>query len=617
MELTLNVILPLKCIDERTPLIVLMDIARRSNIKIEEERVNDPEYIRRVVRTIREGCEYKIPINDSNFNRRLARYLGIVDEIWTDEQLMRTYQHYLSILPQIYDPNVLIPPHLIGETPTLNQPYILNVTFLYAICLNRGIDIPFGVSKEMLTFIVKMCSIGSDSLPRCLDILQRFIFNSDPHSIFSLMSHLPPSSIRPPNQDPEKLYPSIMELSDLAKKSRFKNNGCKSITPQDSHEAIYLAAINYGFNLFLATDPLFEYCHLHMYFEKNNPSFVIEDHHILDVYTATKFEYHSQDPKIAELVRCNPRLITLNYFDPRFPEDIYPRSIFRQLVIETGYAHSTSGKYEHLQETYNLNTFYYGPYNRVSNKVTQILMYDVDMLNASHDVLVYGSRGDDNMTLLTFEELVMMFRFNQSFKNQINGDNFTPENIEQLLAICNLHKPKGYEDLIALIDLIKGKEELINTSFGWLSTQYNSKDAIDQCLTELLHIGMYMRGWDGGGEYAVEVSQLSDNVQITMIVTEQIARFDRSIMELGEIGNKIMDLPLFEYKNREFVRITSSDEGLSLRERHELIKRGDTDVNVNSCIRLSGSRYVIAAYRYRQLLGLSLPFDIDRYHPMS
>lgn len=599
---------PLENIDERTPKVVLHDILHRSRYRIGDD-VNSTEYIRQMVRTIRSILPFTFSKDTRNVVKILKTFFG-VEEDWDYDQLMKLYVYWEDLKNTIRSKNLIAFQE--GNRPTLNNPYILNPTFTYAFCYYHGISVPFDISYDSMKLIVRLYIIGPHSVPRSLDIIQRYIANANVEDILSLVSHIPSKHLVYPNI--EVIDPPTHE--DLMKISKSRIGAI----PKNSHEAIYLGGTLYGFNLFLCNDPMFEYCNLSNYFHKHYPHFDIHTLNSLDLYEDMMITYISYDENIKRLLSINPKLVTLNVYEPRFPLEIYPRCIFNRLIRDSGYHRDNQkNEYEYIQEMYYSNSFYHGRYDNIKNDRTPIHFsefIDIDI----NDLITFGSQSDMSMIMLSSEEIYYMFETYKTFSNKFvsSGDDLTQDNIQQLISICEIHKPFKFREILNLIEFIKRRNELLATSFVWIHEQMNDteiRDKIDKALKGLIDLGMYMRGWNGGSEYPLQASQITDP-SVFIHTSEALGRFDHMIEELGEIGTKIMELPLYSY-NGEFEKVDNDEEGLTLRDRFRIVRQGEDTNNTFSCIRLSGSRYVTSGYKYRTLLNLDPLFDLKLYAPMS
>lgn len=73
---------------------------------------------------------------------------------------------------------------------------------------------------------------------------------------------------------------------------------------------------------------------------------------------------------------------------------------------------------------------------------------------------------------------------------------------------------------------------------------------------------------------------------------------------------KNLPLIIYNYLNNRFTQSNSSDEGLTIYDRINIVKEGE-DGSIQSCIRMTSNKFVSSAYYYMRLLSLYVPFHIS------
>ncbi len=73
-------------------------------------------------------------------------------------------------------------------------------------------------------------------------------------------------------------------------------------------------------------------------------------------------------------------------------------------------------------------------------------------------------------------------------------------------------------------------------------------------------------------------------------------------------------LPLVKFKMRgdelAFEPSTNENQGITIIDRVNITKAGETTENQYSCIRMSSNLFLSSGYYYSQICSLSVPFDI-------
>jgi hypothetical protein len=171
-----------------------------------------------------------------------------------------------------------------------------------------------------------------------------------------------------------------------------------------------------------------------------------------------------------------------------------------------------------------------------------------------------------------------------------------------------------------LLESINGVEMLTRAkdeptrqlAFSYRNADVGTKYAMKNALTQLLHVGMYMRGWMGSGDFPVirSVVPIEKEPEVAINVTKSMAEYDSICRSLGKLGSLINDLPLVLYRDGQYHMSNCSREGYTIMDRINIVRQGDRTGNVASCIRLSSNWLCSSAHKYMMAIGLPAPFDI-------
>jgi hypothetical protein len=383
------------------------------------------------------------------------------------------------------------------------------------------------------------------------------------------------------------------------------------VQPQNYPDAIVLAALNFSTDISSARDPIREYAVLY-----HDPS-----------------NYIPEDPDLQALVRCNPHIISMDEnFNPLLPPDLYDENILDRMARTEGYTdddfHDDSA-YTLLQTAYMSFTFYHGRQPGIINTRTPFLFEDLDDLDNDLVVCFGVQGGQGTMTAFRYTELGNLFKEHRNFVNPIvEDDTFPPIAITKLKNMCKVIRTRDTEDIIEERNMVY--EAIVNTELFTDETQAKARqlfEAYEQAepdlqgeivdaITKLFHLSMYMRGWLGEGEYPILRAPVDNQAIVDLSVTGALHQFEAACKDLGEVGGFIIDLPLLKYKAGEFHPITS-EGSRTIAERIEVVKTGDDSDNYDSCIRLSSNLLAISSYRYMDILGIPVPFQVERLRDIS
>lgn len=591
-------------ISERTPLIVIQEIASAHRIHWIPERCNDSNYIRGIIRTIYTATVYRVvrPFTDSN-RSLLLRYFGTSSENWTLQELESVCDYWESLINELNSQNteLTISIEHIGPV-TKSCPRSLNACFLYRMCKRKGLEPSFNVTLEQLACMVALAS--SDRINNAVELINSVILRGNANEILPLIglipnsylgSRVPPKSFIPAEEIEVVTHQSLLELTN----QRFLVN--KDIrryhNPKDNREAIALASCNYGINLFYASNPLKEYNVIRL---------------------AELPNYQPSDPAMRQIYEKNFNLIYTRIFEPRIPIDFYSKGLLVAVESE-GYFRDNlrDSAYELLQVAYVSETFHMGWFPNIRNTETPFNFEEIDDLNPE-DLVCFGCRAD-TLVALDVGEITALLRRNRNFRNEIPGFSgfFSDISIRKLRIICqNLGTVKSTECLMeidAIESLISTASETLDSFVkAYATISPEEQNCVQIVLNNLLELSMYMRGWDGISPetYPIVKAPVANQNVVDLRVTEAIYKFETSL-ESCVLASHIKALPLIKYEHNRFTVSYDTENGRTLGERITIMKRGETANNINSCIRLSSNWFAASSYRYYQVIKLPVPFEIE------
>lgn len=337
--------------------------------------------------------------------------------------------------------------------------------------------------------------------------------------------------------------PSKEKLESSFRKLSDKKFLLSNIYPTKHEMAIGLASINFGLDISKSTDPLFEY----------------------------------------ENIRSNPKSRTLylnlrKQFSSDLPESCYSEEILDYHLSTFGIEIKTN-KYKKLVELFEKGTFQ--PFDLSFNSTTTVTFE-----NASNDptVVVYGCRDEYFVTTLAEMNLVFECGGNFTFEPIV----FDEPNLNRLVY-CN----PAYRELVDRIQLHHEQEEKQITFMG---TKYKS------LLIKLLHLGMYMRGWDGLGPFPELVSITSEETfnKISINITELVHQ-----IKSDERYDEFKKLSAYTYNVDRYVEKSYIGIVIQNVERRE------------GCIRLASNVLCFTANRYLVLTGCGSYFDPNKLRHIS
>jgi len=465
------------------------------------------------------------------------------------------------------------------QTPA--SPRRLNGCVLYGICREAGIKVTSTMTLADMTWCVRMLRGGVASIRSYLnDQLNQ------PRRLSSLINAglaLMVDPTDPPEPNPEML----VTFEDLQQTARRPGHLTIPTTPA---EAIVLGALRHDSDLSAATNPLVAYRLL---------------------------------PSRRDLF---PRLDQV--FNHRLPMELYTPSALRRLLEQEGLTSVGMGSWDEIpglqtpEATYEMllilrwsNTFHPGKQPRIGRQ-TAVYFLDLDDLSPD-EVVSYGVR-EEPMRCYTYDELATTFNTYLTFTDPASttGEAFTETSIRKLFYLAN-QDPEA-EDRRRLIDAILRTRDFLDATasdqrdFIRNYTTYpdHRQASIIECLMRLHRLAMFMRGWDGLSSLPIRVARVDDQLHVDLLVTQAMADFFTAC-EVSPDGTTILDLPLVRYHGGRFQRSVSVSDGLTIRQRLEIVQDGVDSDSIESCIRLSSNWLAATSYWYLDCLGRTPNYNIS------
>ena len=67
----------------------------------------------------------------------------------------------------------------------------------------------------------------------------------------------------------------------------------------------------------------------------------------------------------------------------------------------------------------------------------------------------------------------------------------------------------------------------------------------------------------------------------------------------------------YHKESNKFITSNDPDEGLTIKDRINIVRGGEEGNTMNSCIRMSSNKFCSSAYYYMVLIGFRMPFSIS------
>jgi hypothetical protein len=605
-------------ISNNTPICVLTEIADAHGIRYNEKDKENPHFAYCLVEHIYK--ESAIKLNKLSILEKLQWVARFVNKyhIWPEDKLTDAY-NFLTEFMNNEDPLQKIPIDFEGGLQTPESTRSLNACVLYKICMFHRLDVNPNTTVANMTYAVKLLREPGDSLLRRTQFfINKNARRTDLIKILMSTTHQiqdPTPEIKD-NEDHD-IVPVTGTTYEALQKLYSPLNDIKtlqfSIEPSTHDGSIALAAINYLIDISKANNPVVEYKNLKI---------------------SGRSDYTPIDCWMKYWYKINPIIFDLSvHFNPLFPEDFYESNRLMMLVSNEGYNNdiiTVSSAYELMQVAYVSKTFYVGPCPNMKSKETSISLDNLDDIPYG-ELLCYGQYSD-TLQPISIQELIDLFSNNQNFTDPFSDDSIfssvaltklknilTNVPINQVSNKISSETLQLRSQLLELINSIEFFSKIHDSDTKVLINTYRQSDnynkrLIIKALTEVLYISMFMRGWMGEDyEYPLQNAPitLEQEPQIALNVTNGILEYETAIKNLGmHVGPIVDNLPLVRYRCGEYQQSTTKTDGITIKERIQIVKEGDSSDTIKSCIRLSSNWLASSAHKYLTAIGQPSPFDI-------
>jgi hypothetical protein len=320
--------------------------------------------------------------------------------------------------------------------------------------------------------------------------------------------------------------------------------------PLNNEEAIILGACNYSINLCYEENPLRSY----LLFKDEGDYLSLEER-----------------------------------YEPSLPTWVYNRKYMDNFFIREGFDTKDKSSIDlYLLEN---SFFFIRPLDakKLENKQSPFYNYNLDECSCP---LGYGTP-QGKWQFLDKTELIDFFTIGLELNNPfIPKEKLNPRVIRKLQIMDS-----DIKNIIDLINIGQEKREKGIKSF----TSQDKKESAEQ-LTLLLHVGFYMRGWNGDDtNLPLANTEVKDQNIVDENVNNSLSLFN------NRVSSYIKDLPLLIY-DKGYQFSNCKNKGLTIKDRINIVINDKS--NVNACIRITSNWFVSTAYYYLSLIGFKPTFDI-------
>ena len=582
--------------DLNTPTIIIEEVADWLGLRFDRKLLNQPVYRARVLISIdkahREDVDSTKFVPSQNLSK-LAKFLNPDENLnWTKTKLLQGWTYIKKFLSGDISTNTF------GYPIPDNPCKISSVILYHRISQLEKIEFNHNTSLEQLAECYESIRLEEDQLrTRIHFLLNRVTSRFD---LLKILCHLDSVS---------KVDLAYSSSSDWNKHIPLLDPVVGAmITPTTREEAIKVSLKYYHRDISQSIDPLREFMH----FKMRLPPF---------------------DPHMQLVERLNKNAYNIHHtFNPNIPEEYYEKGRLFSMG-QTFDLEPSDSIFQELVSLSLIDNFYLGVQPGVTQFSSSIYFEDLTQFDEVPPLVCYGS-ASTSFKIYLFSELINMFNANIRFTNP-DGGSF--QEIPRLKKLVELSNPKSrrrrgirripgsptkvivgtydklWDQLLETIDRVSSFQQENQKFCLELLHFYNSSDNfikndIKSTLDSIMIMAMHMRGWKDETEpWPVSVVPMSDhNITFSYVlpfIDMVIAKFQT------EGGEYIGNLPLLYFENDEFFPSTSTEKGLTIKDRINIVNEGEDTNNINSCIRTSSNWFIFTAHRYLSVIGFKPYFS--------
>ena len=525
-------------LDEYVPIVVLLEMANSHGIAASYSQLRRKSKRLKLIKYLNSVK----PINSKDCSV-LARFINHEVD-WNKQALHRSYS-FMSKFMNTQNTEITFKYSEIMSLEAGSQipkrPRRLNACMLYRLCRDRSLNPRLEITTEGMKLLIELSNYSTGALRKVVDPKLRFPGDYSRHQMMRIIENLTETRLK------NRLRFTRSDLETVDK---------NAIIPRNRIEAVYLS-FNLGVDVTDTDSPIQEY-------------YILRDN--VDRYLRGK----------SSKCRC-PELESMNVkvrYNPLIPFDWYSYESVQNFIKLTGYDyHLVPNPEEIVQLGYLTENFYKGLAPKITNVETPVTLEEVSTL-AWSESLSYGIVGNP-MVAITIMELQDMFRANGNFSRP-DGGYYSEAAVNKLQMLD--------ESLAIVISEVKEFQcvDEINDLHN------HDQSSVIDCLTELLQLAMYMRGWDGKSRYPIGSSPVKDYEVLMKNVSRQLLAFMNKIED--PVWAYVLSLPMRLYKSGKFLKTQNCETIIS---RLKTVRSGN---GVQACIRISSNWLASSSYFYQRCL---------------
>lgn len=305
-------------------------------------------------------------------------------------------------------------------------------------------------------------------------------------------------------------------------------------------------------------------------------------------------------------------------FEPRLSIDFYTKEQLQKLYeIHTRRKHpaqSIEYLYSQLQLLSKKNNFYPGlsvfEYQRNGEDIIYCTPLDI-----KSNCLSYGNSKEQKV--ITWHGIFDCWEKQNRIYNVFTDSTATDLEKQQLISLAQEFFPEKYTQIISIYQQQLASNKVIEDFIKDYQVLGNNRQLLVQrFFTQLYHLSLYMRGWNGKDGQEPDQLVVSNVNEVFVATTDKLNLFNSWITNINithdwvngqPFASQLLNLPLILMRDQPTIN-QEPEEGKTIGVRLEIMRQGDKAKGISSCIRLTSNHLAACCYYYLVKLKIKPPF---------
>lgn len=384
--------------------------------------------------------------------------------------------------------------------------------------------------------------------------------------------------------------------------------------PENEIDAVLITAIYYGIDISMSSEPMSDYINIMLMFQSK---FGLPRSSVW-----SKLEINnSKDKDVNKWLTYQRRGWLLNQeLSSWLPIEVYPNDVAENIAIYEGRNSTPETRHipygDFLIQRQGKRTFRRVIPYKIKSDNTYI--YKDDIYEIGFDNLLAFGSDNEGWFVVSYKEL-------QDYFNSADTFTYPDGKVIDAVALYKLEKLclTFYPEMKRTLDKIKNTEYEKKASGYFILKKYKDNSVLIKCFLCLIYISMIWRVEYNSpppenfeelevGDYEFDISK-SKSIDNQNKIDELSIKWLEFLYDNLQRNNAIdiLDLPLINYMDGNFINNTDVERGLTIGDRLNIItNKGST--SIHACLRVSSNWILSSVAYYSSKINMNIPFDITK-----